>query len=75
MGMSNHYLHRTAKMDKVLGNFNGSLKAKLMFQFNEIGAADGCMYDNLMKDVFTAELLTINEKHRQLYCSSTNRIT
>ena len=53
MGMSNHYLHRTAKMDEALGNFNSSLKAKLMFQFNEIGAADGSMYDSLMKDVIT----------------------
>jgi hypothetical protein len=65
MGMFNHYLHRTAKMDEAMGNFNGCLKAKLMLQFNEIGAVDGSKYDDLFKDLITADQLTINEKHRQ----------
>jgi hypothetical protein len=63
MGMSNHYLHRTAKMGEVLGNFNSSLKEKVMLQFNEVGALDAAVYEDLFKDVITTDRLTINEKH------------
>lgn len=65
--MGNEYISRTAKIEEYLGQFNGSIKNKLLLQLNELEGKDGWDYRDKLKDLITAKTVIINEKNVKPY--------
>ncbi len=67
------HVHRTSDMNECFGNFNGSLRENILYQFNEVGGTKGFENCNAIKDFITRDYHTINEKNirpiKQKNCS------
>lgn len=61
------YVYRTAKINDVFGNFNSSIKDKILLQLNELEGKDGYGNKEKIKDIITAKTLNINEKNIKTY--------
>ena len=61
------FVHRTADMDSIFGNFNGSLKNKMILQFNEQQGRAGFANKEKLKNIITEKYTTINEKNEKAY--------
>ena len=60
------HVHRTAKIDEMLGNFNPSLESKLVYQLNELEGKAGFANKEGLKDLVTASSYNINKKNQAL---------
>ena len=61
------YTKRTEKLDELFGQFNDSLKNKLIVQIDEIGGKDGFVNKESIKRLITTKRLNINEKGVKIY--------
>jgi len=61
------YTKRTEKLDELFGQFNDSLKNKLIVQIDEIGGKDGFVNKESIKRLITTKRLNINEKGVKMY--------
>lgn len=61
------YVMRTSRMDDVFGNFNFGVKNKLIIQLNEMEGANGIKYEQVLKDLITADSVNVNEKNTKQY--------
>ena len=61
------YTKRTEKLDELFGQFNDSLKNKLIVQIDEITGKDGFVNKESIKRLITTKRLNINEKGVKIY--------
>ncbi|MHA2183016.1 MAG: DUF5906 domain-containing protein [Promethearchaeota archaeon] len=59
--------YKTANINHLMGGFNGPVKNKLLIQLNEMSGKDGFAYNDEIKDLITAEEITINQKGEKKY--------
>lgn len=59
------FVFRTSKIEDVVGNFNGGIKKKLVVQINELEGKKGYEYRERLKDLITADKITINIKNQK----------
>ena len=58
------HVHRTSNIQDMVGNFNGSMSQKLIYQLNELQGKDGFANKEALKHFITAERYDVNEKHK-----------
>ena len=61
------YLHRTANVEDIFGNFNADAKDKLIIQLNELEGKDGFANKEKLKNFITETSTTINDKNVKKY--------
>ena len=68
-------IHKDAKMENIVGNFNDDLQNKLIIQLNEVCGSDGNFNREILKDLITTEKFNINPKYgKKLKCNNYTRI-
>ena len=67
MGKSNNYIGRTAEVNDIFGNFNSIMKNNLILQINELQGKDGFATKEKIKNLSTADTITINRKYLEGY--------
>lgn len=68
-------IHKDAKMENIVGNFNEDLQNKLIIQLNEVCGNDGRFNREILKDIITTEQFNINPKYgKKLKCNNYARI-
>lgn len=60
--LGNKYVSRVQSLETVFGNFNSSLKNKLVLQVNELDGQNGYKHEQALKDLITTDKTLINEK-------------
>lgn len=60
--LGNKYVSRVQDLETVFGNFNSSLKNKLVLQINELDGKNGYKHEQALKNLITADTTLINEK-------------
>ena len=65
--MGNDLGFKTGNPNHLMGSFNGSCKNKLLIQLNEMSGKDGFAFKDEIKDLITAEEITINQKGEKKY--------
>lgn len=69
--LGKQYISRTDDIDKnVFGDFNPILKNNLVLQLNELEGKHGFENKEKLKNLITAEQITINDKNEKLYKQS-----
>jgi hypothetical protein len=58
------HCHRSSDIQDMVGNFNSSLRNKIVIQHNELGFRDGLQAKEAIKDYITRERYEVNEKHQ-----------
>ncbi len=61
------YLHRTANVEDIFGNFNADVKDKLIIQLNELEGKDGFSNKEKLKNFITETSTSINDKNVKKY--------
>lgn len=65
--MGNDLGLKTGNVNHLMGSFNGTCKNKLLIQLNEMSGKDGFAFKDEIKDLITAEEITINQKGEKKY--------
>ncbi len=65
--IGHQFVHRTEKIEEVLGQFNSPIKDKVICVINELESKDGWDYRDKLKGLITKETITINEKGIKQY--------
>ena len=65
--IGNNYLFRTAEPEQIFGNFNSTIKDKIIIQLNELEGKDGFSNKEKLKNLITEEYTNINEKGIKQY--------
>ena len=61
------YITRTQSFNELFGNFNQSIKHKLLIQIDEVSGSDGYKMKEELKNIVTKNKVTINEKGLRQY--------
>tara|TARA_R110002096_G_scaffold17866_9_gene61514 strand:+ start:5489 stop:7765 length:2277 start_codon:yes stop_codon:yes gene_type:complete len=61
------HVYRTQKMESVFGDWNVSIRDKLVLQLNEASGKDGFLNKEEIKDIITTEQINIREKYINQY--------